>query len=201
MRHKDKELMRRIREFAEDFYTENGRSPSTAEIGLAVGVTKGTVYRYLVEMDECQMIQYDGKSIVTNKTRIVEHRTTPARVFSGTIPCGTPDIVDASVDEVVQLPTSVFGAGELCILHAQGDSMIEAGIEDGDLVVVDTNMEAKAGDVVVALDGNGQNTLKRLMCDDENGRYYLHPENSRMQDIYVSELLVQGVAQFVIKKL
>ena len=201
MRHKDKELMRRIREFAERYYIQNGRSPSTAEIGLGVGVTKATVYNYLVEMNENGMLQYDGNAISTKRTDLLNAGITPAKVFLGSIPCGTPDVVEASVDEIVHLPTAIFGKGELCILHAQGESMIDAGIDDGDMVVVDTSAEATVGDIVVALDGEGQNTLKRLEYDNEKRCYYLHPENPALEDIYVNQLTVQGVARYVIKKL
>lgn len=201
MRHKDKELMRRIREFAEHFYIQNGRSPSTAEIGLGVGVTKATVYNYLVEMNENGMLQYDGNAISTKRTDLLNAGITPAKVFLGSIPCGTPDVVEASVDEIVHLPTAIFGKGELCILHAQGESMIDAGIDDGDMVVVDTSAEVTVGDIVVALDGEGQNTLKRLEFDSEKRCYYLHPENPALEDIYVNQLTVQGVARYVIKKL
>lgn len=201
MRHKDKELMRRIREFAEHFYIQNGWSPSTAEIGLGVGVTKATVYNYLVEMNENGMLQYDGNAISTKRTDLLNAGITPAKVFLGSIPCGTPDVVEASVDEIVHLPTAIFGKGELCILHAQGESMIDAGIDDGDMVVVDTSAEATVGDIVVALDGEGQNTLKRLEYDNEKRCYYLHPENPALEDIYVNQLTVQGVARYVIKKL
>ena len=201
MRHKDMELMRRIREFAERFYAENGRSPSTAEIGRSAGVTKDTVHRYLKEMDEKDMISYNGRSISTEKTERVNLSTTAANFFHGAIPCGPPTTIEASVDEVVRLPTSIFGSGSLYIIRAQGESMIGAGIDDGDLVVVEAKPEASVGDIVVALDGEQQNTLKTLMRDDEDGRYYLHPENPEMGDIYVNELSVQGVAQFVIKKL
>ena len=69
MRHKDPELMKRIQAFAEDFYFEEGRSPSTAEIGKAIGIAKGTAHRYLVEMSEKGQIDYDGKSIETEKVR------------------------------------------------------------------------------------------------------------------------------------
>lgn len=201
MRHKDKELMRRILEFAEHYYILNGRSPSTAEIGGGIGVTKATVYNYLIEMNENGILQYDGNTISTKRTDLLNARTTPAKVFLGPIPCGPPDVVEASIDEIVHLPTAIFGNGELCILHAKGDSMINAGIDDGDMVVVDTSSEASVGDIVVALDGEGQNTLKRLKYDDENHRYYLHPENTDLEDIYVNQLTVQGVARYVIKKL
>ena len=200
MRHKDTELMQRIREFAEQFYIENGRSPSTAEIGAVVGVTKVTVHRYLVDMSGKGMIDYDGKTITTHRTSIAKHGVTTARVYREAIPCGTPETIDAAVDQFVQLPSVIFGEGNLYIVPAHGDSMIEAGIDDGDMVIVDADREPSIGDKVIALDGEGQNTLKTLLYDTEQSRYYLHPENHMMKDIYVDELTVQGVVRFIIKK-
>ena len=78
--------------------------------------------------------------------------------------------------------------------------MIEAGIDDGDLVVVKKQMEANEGDVIVALVDN-QNTLKRYYRDDKNQKIILHPENKRMKDIIVDECYIQGVACNVIKTL
>ena len=64
--------------------------------------------------------------------------------------------------------------------------MIEAGIDDGDMVIVDADKEASIGDKVVALDGEGQSTLKTLLYDTEQSSYYLHPENHLLADIYVA---------------
>ncbi|MGE9860934.1 LexA family protein, partial [Lachnospiraceae bacterium SGI.256] len=86
------------------------------------------------------------------------------------------------------------------ILRASGQSMIEAGIDDGDLVVVKKQVEAKEGDIVVALVDN-QNTLKRYFRDDENKKIILHPENKKMKDIIVDECCIQGVARHIIKEL
>ncbi len=87
MRHKDLELMKRIQTFVEDFYFEEGRSPSTAEIGKAVGIAKGTAHRYLVEMSKKGQSDYDGKSIKTEKIRCLSP-TSCAEIFTGAIPCG-----------------------------------------------------------------------------------------------------------------
>ena len=84
--------------------------------------------------------------------------------------------------------------------RASGQSMIEAGIDDGDLVVVKKQVEAKEGDIVVALVDN-QNTLKRYFRDDENKKIILHPENKKMKDIIVDECCIQGVACHIIKEL
>ena len=78
--------------------------------------------------------------------------------------------------------------------------MIEAGIDDGDLLVVRQQNHAARGDIIVAL-ADGKNTLKRYFPEPENKRIRLHPENSQMEDFYVSELYIQGVATKVIKNL
>ena len=78
--------------------------------------------------------------------------------------------------------------------------MIDAGIDDGDLVLIRQQQTAEVGDIVVALVEN-ENTLKRLEFSERRQRYYLHPENETLKDIYVDELSVQGVAVKVLKDL
>jgi len=201
MRRKDPELMRRIRDFVESFYFGNGRSPSTTEIGDAVGIARGTAYKYLVAMDERGLITYEDGNAATERMRSLTSDVNPAASVSGFVPCGTPQIIEASVDEYVPLPVSIFGSGELFIVRASGESMIEAGIDDGDLVVVRKQLFADEGDIVVALVDN-ENTLKRYYRDDELHCIRLHPENDAMEDILVyGECYIQGVAQQVIKNL
>ena len=199
MRHKDMDLMLNIRQFAEGFYFQEGRSPSTTEIGNAVGIARGTAYRYLVEMNERCMIQYDGQEIMTEKVRRLSPSQS-AEVYSGSIPCGPLDEVESAVEEYVQLPTSIFGDGELYIIRATGESMINAGIDSGDLVVVQKQKAASVGDIVVALHEN-TNTLKRLGYDAQRNCYLLIPENDTMEPISVDHVAVQGVAKFIIKTL
>ena len=94
------------------------------------------------------------------------------------------------------MPRSLFGSGKLFMLHASGNSMIEAGINDGDLIVLRKQDHADDGDIVVALT-NGNNTLKRLY--HRNGKIVLHPENKTMKDIIVSNCEIQGVLVGCIK--
>lgn len=199
MRHKDPELMERIKAFAEDFCLEEGRSPSTTEIAKAVGIARGTAHRYLVEMDERGLIHYNSGEIFTSKIDRISPAT-GAAVYNGAVPCGPLDVVEASVEGYVKLPTSIFGDGELYIIRTTGDSMVNAGIESGDLVVVRKQETADLGDIVVALHDNA-NTLKRLGFDPERQSYMLIPENDTMEPIHVDELSIQGVARFVIKSL
>lgn len=199
MRHKDPELMERIRDFAESYYLTEGHSPSTTEIGEAVGIARGTAYKYLVAMDGRGMVSYDGTTILTEKIERLT-ATRGAEVYTGSIPCGSPETVEAMVEDYVSLPVSIFGSDELYIIRTRGDSMIEAGIEEGDYVVVKKQPTASIGDIVVALH-EGENTLKTLRYDRNRRKYILHPENAGMEDIEVDDLAIQGVAKFVIKPL
>ena len=103
------------------------------------------------------------------------------------------------MEEYVPLPISIFGNGDLYILRASGDSMIDAGISDGDLVIVRKTNEAKDGDIVVALTEETGTTLKRLFHDRESNRIILHPENKTMEDMTFQTIAVQGVAVKIIK--
>ena len=118
----------------------------------------------------------------------------------GNIACGLPNVAEENIEEYVSLPESLFGRGEFYILRARGESMIEAGIEDGDLVVIRKQSDANDGDIIVAL-VEEEATLKRLYRDEENGRIILHPENKDMSDIVVDNCIIQGIAVKVIKDL
>lgn len=199
MRSKSPELMSQICKYAEQYYLQNGHSPSTTKIAEAVGISRGTAYKYLVEMDERGMIKYDGKEIQTPVTKKVNKDISRTAIV-GSIPCGIPEYKEENVEEYVSLPNAIFGKGDFFILRASGNSMIEAGIDDGDLVVIRKQVSAEEGDIVVALVDN-QNTLKRFYRDEENKKIILHPENKKMKDIVVDECYIQGVACHVIKSL
>lgn len=202
MQHKKPELMEMIRDFALMYYRENNRMPVIRTIAKGVGMDLAAVQRYLVEMDHLGMIVYDRKikSIPNIGGEVCQKQVYNAGIL-GTIACGIPENAEESVEDFVPLPTSIFGKGELYILRATGDSMIEAGIDDGDLVVVRKTHEAKDGDIVVALVDNESTTLKRLFFDKGNHQVILHPENSRLSDITVPSCQIQGVAVKVIKNL
>ena len=199
MRSKNPELTNEIKEYIEGYYLQNRQSPSTTKIADAVGIARGTAYKYLVEMAKRNMIEYNGQDISTDVTRKynIEQTQTP---IIGSVPCGSPQYEEENIEEYVSLPTAIFGKGDFFILKASGQSMIEAGIDDGDLVVVRKQIEANEGDIVVALVDN-QNTLKRYYRDDENKKIILHPENKKMKDIIVEECFIQGVACNIIKSI
>ena len=191
--------MKEICEYAEQYYLQNGQSPSTTKIAEAVGVSRGTAYKYLVAMNDNGMIEYDGQDIQTPVTKKLNKDTSQTAIV-GSVPCGSPQYEEENIEEYISLPTAIFGKGDFFILRASGQSMIEAGIDDGDLVVVKKQVEANDGDIVVALVDN-QNTLKRYFRDDENKKIILHPENKKMKDIIVDECCIQGVACHIIKEL
>ena len=162
MRSKSQKLMNEISAYVDQYYNERHTVPSVNEIAKGVGIAKTTSYRYLVAMNDLGMLSYDGPSrtIVTKMISKFSDSTVPAPVV-GAIPCGTPEEEEENIQEYVSLPVSLFGKGEFYILKASGDSMVDAGIEDGDLVVIRKQQEASVGDLVVALDESNANTLKK----------------------------------------
>lgn len=200
MRSKNPELMRKIKAFAEDYYEKYGKTPSNRIIADAMGIGRSTAYYYLVEMEKRNMISYTDGFISSDR---IDKFTQPVNhaALVGSIPCGEPDEREEMVEEYIPLPVSIFGNGDFYVLRASGDSMIDAGIESGDLVIIRKQEAADVGDIVVALTDEHQNTLKRLEYDADRECFYLHPENSSYDDIYVESLQIQGVASHVIKKL
>lgn len=191
--------MKAICQYAEQYYLQTGISPSTTKIADAVGVSRGTAYKYLVAMNDNGMIEYDGKNIQTDVTRKLNTETSQTAIV-GSVPCGSLQYEEENIEEYISLPTAIFGKGDFYILHASGNSMIDAGIDDGDLVVIRKQNYARDGDIVVALVEN-QNTLKTFYRDEQSRKIILHPENKSMDDIVVDDCYIQGIACHVIKAL
>lgn len=199
MRRKDPEVMDRICKYIDEYYLEYHSSPSIGKIAYEIDMAKSSIHRYLLEMNEKGLISYDKHGIQTETTRKVSSQMAGVSIV-GSVSCGTPALAEENIEEYISLPVSIFGKGDLFILHASGDSMIEVGIDDGDLVVIKKQSYAEHGDIVVALVDN-ENTLKTFIIDEENECYILHPENKKLKDLVVDEVQIQGVAQHVIKSL
>ena len=204
MRIKNPEVMQAICSYVDRYYREKHTTPSTSEIAEGVGISKATSYRYLVAMNENGMLSYDGKSIITRQISKCTSDYFSAPVV-GSIRCGDPELEEENVEEYVSLPKSIFGEGKFYILHARGDSMVDAGIEDGDMIVIRIQETAAVGDIVVALDENNENTLKMYGgIDGDTGDIILRYANEKKypgRRILVKQLKVQGVAKHVIKSL
>ena len=197
MRSKDKVLLAEIEKYVCNFTERNGISPTMQEIANAVGVSKATVHRYITQLCEDGVIDYSGvRSITSTKAKVQVVRVP----VLGRIACGIPKFAEENIEEYVKLPVALFGNGDFFLLRAYGDSMVEVGIEDGDLVLIRQQNYADRGQIVVALVEDDA-TLKRYYPEPENNRVRLHPENSRMEDIYVDSCQIQGVAVKVLKDL
>ena len=205
MRSKSSEKMEVIREYIGDYYRKNHSTPTTREIAAAVEFAPGTVQKYLVAMDEKGMLRYQNGQI----SEIEKIRKTPVRYFSaplvGSIACGDPENEQEEVDRYYNFPEEIFGSGEFYLLKATGDSMEDDGIYEGDYVLIRKQSDCRIGDIVVALDDNNQNTLKRYGgIDKKNKKVILEYSNEEVypgKKIYVDFLTVQGVAKNVFHKL
>ncbi len=203
MRTKDESLFAVIVDYVNDYFEKFGRSPSTREIESGTQISRPTVQRYLKALQERGEIEYDGhRGIVTQYMR--EMVDTNRVGMGNSIPCGSMDeVTDAELDHV-RLPIALTGSGEFFLLRARGVSMINAGIDDGDLVLIRKQSTAKRGDIIACLYDSSLTTLKRY--DPQDGVTYLVPENDTMQPMEIrgakrEKLMIQGVATMVIKSL
>jgi len=202
MRSKSLDLMKEIKSFAERFYLQNERSPYKSEIATELGITKSTAVKYLAEMRDRGMIEYDGYTIHTDMTRKVNMKQSGAAILDSSVSCGPLQLEEERVMEYVHLPEAIFGKGEFFILRANGDSMVDAGIDDGDWIVIKKQNTAEEGDIIVAL-AEGMNNLKYFYKNEKKGCAILRSANKekKYKDIEVKELYIQGVAQNVIKNI
>lgn len=204
MRKKDQGTLDAILKFVNRFYQANRSAPTISDIAEGVGVGRTTAFRYLQELSDRGMLDYKrGISAAPESAKMkTDYISAP---LVGSIQCGCPEEQQELVEEYVSLPVSMFGKGDFYILRAKGDSMVDAGIEEDDWLVIERNCSASVGDIVVALDEDKQNTLKRYAGFDEaEGCYLLAYENEARYPgrvIKVPSFEVQGVARRVLKTL
>ena len=199
MRPKNSGMVGNLLKAIDDFYDKHDRTPSIRELGEICGTSHITVSRYLREMNENGILEYDGGEIVTKKMSKLKLESVTVPIL-GSISCGMPLMEEGNIESYVKLPIELVGHGEFFLLKANGDSMIDANIDDGDFVLVRKTTDANDGDIVVALVDN-ENTLKRLYHDDKRRKIVLHPENVNFDDIVVDCCEIQGVAIKVLKDL
>lgn len=198
MRSKNPEYYKTLLSFIDSYQEAHGVSPTTRTIAAETGVSNATVSRYLQDLRKEGKIEYKGhKGIVTRKMKQTKASTELVPLL-GSIACGIPKYADGNIEEYIPLPVSLFGKGDFFLLHANGDSMIDAGINNGDLVLIKKQNTAEPGQVVVAL-MDDEATLKRFYPEPKKKRIRLHPENKKMNDIYVESCIIQGIAVKVLK--
>ncbi len=183
----------RILEFIKSEIARRGYPPSVREIAAAVGLkSTSTVHGHLRRLEKKGLIKRDvlkprAMEVITDPG---ENRTAPVPVpVIGHVTAGQPIFAEENLDEVINLPEEMLGPGEHFILHVHGTSMIEAGILDGDHIVVRRQNEANNGDIVVAMIDDSA-TVKRFYR--ENGHFRLQPENSAMEPIFTDHLQILG---------
>ena len=201
MQHKKQEYIDMIVDYIDEYRDSNGGStPTGADIAAGVGLAPSTVSKYMSFMREQGIIDYSGhRNIFTKQSRQDAFGFCRVPIL-GAVACGVPKYAEENIEEYVRLPVALFGRGSFYLLRANGDSMIEAGIDDGDLVLIRQQSTAEEGQIVVAL-MEDEATLKRFYPEPENGIIRLHPENHTMEDIIVENCIIQGVAVKVLKDL
>jgi len=198
MRSKSNEIIEKILEYINECRESDGGCPSLQEIAGRVGIAKSSASRYIAEMKERGLISGDGRRNIKTCEHTELLSETVRVPMLGQVACGLPNIADGSVESFMRLPVAIFGSGEMYMLRARGESMTEAGIDDGDIVLIKRQDTAKPGQIVVALTG-GEATLKRYYPEPEHHRVRLQPENSSMAPIYTTDCTVQGIAVKIIK--
>ena len=206
MRAQNDERKMEVYRFVNDFMKERGVCPTTQEIGDKLGMAKSTVSKYMNRlMDDGLIEKYGRYQTFIPEAQVLPDNYTMMPVV-GSISCGQPILAIEDVEEYIPIDVSLLGYGEYFGLIARGDSMIDAGIHDGDTVYIRKQNSAMDGEIVVAMvedefcDGWNA-TLKRFYRDLKNNRYILHPENPKLEDIIVDQVHVVGVAVRVLKNL
>ena len=160
MRSMNENKLTEIAEYIKTYARENnGEAPRLVEIMSHMNMAKATAYRYVLELEKRGIVSYNGKKTLESplqKKMRCGFRRVP---IVGMVICGTPDEQEEHVTGYLAIPEE-WVDGECFLLEAYGDSMIDLGIFEGDLILVKKAETAKSGEVIVALTENG-NTLKR----------------------------------------
>jgi len=184
--------------FLVEYVDRQGYPPTVREIGEAVGLASpSTVHAHLANLERAGLLRRDP-----TKPRALEllGREKPAEAavvelpklpLLGQIAAGGPLLAEQNVEDQIAVPETLRGD---FVLRVKGESMIEAGILDGDLVVVKRAQDARNGDIVVALAGDDESadeaTVKTFYR--ENGRVRLQPENASLEPIYAEHVQILG---------
>lgn len=203
MRPKNNETKVQIYEFINEYIKEYRISPSVREIAKEVKCSISTVHKFLVRLEEEGLIERSGKRHITSSVNSWSMDCAP---IVGMVACGQPITAIENIQGYLPINKEYFGAGDYVALIAEGNSMINVGIDSGDLVIVRRQNTAQDGQIVVAMvqneyDSECSATLKRFYHTDERNVFRLHPENAEMEDIIVNNVEIIGVAVKVLKDL
>ncbi len=182
-----------IFEYINETIKNEGYAPSVRDIQNAIGIkSTSTVHAYLNRLAEKGLIQKEtGKSRTLHTETLNEPRRTARVPILGSVRAGLPILAVENYEGYIDYPlmNRAYPINELFALKVQGDSMVEAGILDGDIIVVRKSSFAENGEIVVALVDDGA-TVKTFY--KENGHFRLQPENTSMDPIIVDEVFILG---------
>jgi len=192
--------------FLVEYVDRHGYPPTVREIGEAVGLASpSTVHAHLANLERAGLLRRDptkprALELLGREKPVAEIAQLPKLPLLGQIAAGGPLLAEQNVEDQIAVPETLRGD---FVLRVKGDSMIEAGILDGDLVVVRRAQDARNGDIVVALAGDDESadeaTVKTFYR--ENGRVRLQPENASLEPIYAPHVQVLGKVVGVFREL
>ena len=192
--------------FLVDYVDRHGYPPTVREIGEAVGLASpSTVHAHLANLERGGYLRRDPTKPRALELTGREKAVAPAAELAklplvGQIAAGGPLLAEQNVEEYLGVPETLRGD---FLLRVKGDSMVEAGILDGDIVVVRRQQDARNGEIVVALAGDDESvdeaTVKTFYR--ESGRVRLQPENSALEPIYAAHVQILGVVTGVFRQL
>jgi repressor LexA len=202
--------------FLVEYVDRHGYPPTVREIGEQVGLASpSTVHAHLANLERAGLLRRDptkprALELIGRERRDAPPAAAPAAAESaadvarlplvGEIAAGGPLLAEQTIEEYVPMPASTRGD---FLLRVKGESMIEAGILDGDLVIVQRAQDARNGEIVVALAGDDESadeaTVKTFYRED--GRVRLQPENSSMEPIYARHVQILGRVVGVFREL
>jgi repressor LexA len=201
-----------IWEFLVEYVDAHGYPPTVREIGQRVGLASpSTVHAHLANLERAGLIKRDPTKPraleLTGRARpeTAGHEGGPVHALPlvGQIAAGGPLLAEQNVDAYLSVPEPLSKGGEEFLLRVRGDSMVDAGILEGDYVVVRRQQDARDGDIVVALVGDDESaeeaTVKRFFRDE--GRVRLQPENEAYEPIYASHVEILGKVTGVFRTL
>lgn len=207
---RDRELTDRQRQVLEFIKAEvrlKGFPPTVRDIGEAVGLSSSsTVHAHLAALEAKGLIRRDPTKPraleVVGRDLSPASPPLPSNVVAlpviGAVAAGAPILAVENVESTITLPTEVVRDDSTFVLRVKGDSMVEAGILDGDFVVVRQQPTAVNGDIVVAL-LEDEATVKRYFREPD--RIRLQPENAAMEPIYVREVTIVGKVVAVFRRM
>ena len=184
------DTQQRILDYIEKYIEVNGYPPSVREIGEAVDLkSTSTVHGHLTRLEKKGLLHREA---MKPRTIDVTREDKPQMMklpLLGKVAAGVPILAEENAEGYVQLPDTIVGSGDHFILEIRGDSMISAGIMDGDYVVVKRQQTAQNGEIVIAMIDD-EATCKRYFKEPD--RIRLQPENPRMQPFYARSVTILG---------